>query len=335
MHIISTHNGVDNPFNDLVQEIRAGKKPYSLHRTTFQDAVGDGLYERVCLRTGAEASDEGKAAWSAAIYAQYGQDAEEELDCVPSNSAGAWLSRALIEARMVDAPVLRWRPPAKDFVLWSDGLRKAEVYDWLTEHVLPLLLKLDPDLRSGFGQDFGRNGDLSVIAPFQILGNLTRRYPFLIELGDCPFDQQREILFYIGDRLPRLMAGKLDARGNGQYLAEKAMQRWGSRIEMVMLSQTWYRENTAHFKAAFEDGTIELPRDADILDDLRAFQVVKGIPMMPDIRTQRPRRPPASRRCRRGLAARLCREPQRIAGRDQRLPERREAWLEQRRSPRR
>lgn len=287
VHVISTHNGVDNPFNDLVQEIRAGKKPYSLHRTTFQDAVDDGLYERVCLRTGQQPTEEGKDAWVKSIYDQYGSDAEEELDCIPSNSAGAWLSRAMIEARMVDAPVLRWRPPAKDFVLWPDGMRKAEVDDWLKEHVLPLLLQLDPELRSGFGMDFGRNGDLSVFAPFQILQNLTRRYPFLIELGDCPFDQQREILFYIGDRLPRLMAGKLDARGNGQYLAEKAMQRWGqSRIEMVMLSQTWYRENTAHFKAAFEDGTIELPRDADVLDDLRAFQVVKGIPLIPDTRTK-------------------------------------------------
>lgn len=286
VHVISTHNGVDNPFNTLCLDIRAGKKPYSLHRVTFQAAVDDGLYERVCLRTGKQPSEEDKAAWVKSIYDQYGADAEEELDCVPSNSSGAWLARGMIEARMIDAPVIRWRPPAKDFVLWPDEMRKAEVADWLREHLLPLLLALGPNLRSGFGMDFGRNGDLSVIAPFQIKTNLTRRYPFLVELGDCPFDQQREILFYIGDRLPRLMAGKLDARGNGQYLAEKAMQRWGSRIEMVMLSQTWYRENTAHFKASFEDGTIELPRDADVLDDLRAFQVVKGIPQIPDKRTQ-------------------------------------------------
>ena len=117
--------------------------------------------------------------------------------------------------------------------------------------------------------------------------NLVRRFPFLLELANCPFDQQREALFYIGDRLPRLRAGKLDSRGNGQYLAEKAMQRWGAhRIECVMLSQAWYRDNTAPLKSAFEDGTILLPRSADVVDDLRAFQVVKGIPMIPDKRTQ-------------------------------------------------
>jgi phage FluMu gp28-like protein len=284
--VISTHNGVDNPFNALVQDIRAGKVPYSLHTVTFRDAVAQGLYERVCLRGGKPADESGKAAWIKSIYDNYGTNAEEELDCIPKNSAGAWLSRALIEARMVDAPVLRWKPPANDFMLWPEAMRSAEMRDWLDNHVLPLLLALDPELRSGFGFDFGRSGDLSVLAPYQLLRNLVRRFPFLLELADCPFDQQREALFYIGERLPRLSAGKLDSRGNGHYMAEKAVQKWGaSRIEAVMLSQMWYRENTAPLKSAFEDGTIELPRDADVLDDLRAFEVVKGIPMIPDKRT--------------------------------------------------
>lgn len=287
VHVISTHNGVDNPFNALVQDIRAGKKPYSLHHITFREAVDQGLYERTCLRAGTVPTDADREAWVAGIYAQYGDDAAEELDCVPKNSGGAWLSRALIEARMFDAPVLRWKPPAADFTLWPEGMRTAEMRDWLDTHVQPLLAALDPRLASGFGEDFGRTGDLTVIAPYQMEANLTRRFPFLVELAQCPFDQQREALFYIGDLLPRFRAGKLDSRGNGQYLAEKAMQRWGNlRIECVMLSQAWYRDNTAPLKSAFEDGTIALPRSADVVDDLRAFQVVNGIPMIPVVRTQ-------------------------------------------------
>ena len=38
IHVISTHNGAANPFNQLVVDIRAGRKPYSLHRTTLDDA---------------------------------------------------------------------------------------------------------------------------------------------------------------------------------------------------------------------------------------------------------------------------------------------------------
>jgi phage FluMu gp28-like protein len=286
VHVISTHNGVDNPFNGLCLDIRAGKRPYSLHRVPFLEAVGDGLYERVCLRTRQTPSTEAKDAWVAGIYSQYGAAADEELDCVPSNSGGAWLSRALIEARMVPAPVLRWKPPAKDFALWPEHLRTAEMRDWLDTHVRPVLATLDPALRSGFGMDFGRNGDLSVLLAFQIGAALRRRFALGLELSDCPFDQQREALFYIGERLPRLFAGKLDARGNGQYLAEKAVQKWGPRVEAVMLSQGWYRDNTAPFKAGLEDGTVELIRDADHLDDLRAFQVVKGIPLLPDTRSK-------------------------------------------------
>lgn len=291
VHVISTHNGAENDFNGLVQDIRAGKLPYSLHRVTFDDAIADGLYERVCLRTGQTPTPAAKQAWIDGIRKRYGDNAEEELDVIPKNSAGAWLSRALIEARMFEAPVLRWKPP-KDhpeygaFVLWPELMRTKTMRDWLDEHVKPLLDQLDPTLASGFGEDFGRTGDLTVIAPWQLLHNLVRRFPFLVELANCPFDQQREALFYIGDRLPRFRAGKLDSRGNGQYLAEKAMQRWGAqRIECVMLSQMWYRENTAPMKSAFEDGTILLPRSADVVDDLRAFQVVKGIPLIPDKRT--------------------------------------------------
>ena len=188
---------------------------------------------------------------------------------------------------MYDAPVLRWQPPADDFVMWPEEMRTAEMRDWLAEHVRPLMVALEAELSSGFGFDFGRSGDLSVLAPYQVERNLTRRFPFLLELANCPFDQQWQALLYVGERLPRLRAGKLDARGNGQYMAEKAMQKWGAdRIECVMLSQTWYRENTAPLKAAFEDGTIALPRSADVLDDLRAFQVVKGIPLIPDARTK-------------------------------------------------
>jgi len=50
--IISTHNGDDNPFNELINDIRAGRVPYSLHRVTIDDALKQGLYQRICLRLG-------------------------------------------------------------------------------------------------------------------------------------------------------------------------------------------------------------------------------------------------------------------------------------------
>ena len=35
---ISTHNGVENLFNEYITEARAGKKDYSVHRITLDDA---------------------------------------------------------------------------------------------------------------------------------------------------------------------------------------------------------------------------------------------------------------------------------------------------------
>jgi phage FluMu gp28-like protein len=137
---------------------------------------------------------------------------------------------------------------------------------------------------SCFGEDFGRSGDLTVIWPLQIGQGLIRRTPFLIELRNIPFKQQEEVLFAMTDKLPRFIGGAMDARGNGQYLAERAAQRYGARIEQVMLSTEWYRDNMPRYKAAFEDGTIELPKDSDVLADHRMLRMEKGIAKIPERR---------------------------------------------------
>ena len=116
-----------------------------------------------------------------------------------------------------------------------------------------------------------------MIWPLQIAHDLTRRTPFVVELRNIPFRNQEQVLFYIADRLPRFTTGAMDARGNGQYLAETAAQRYGARIVQVMLSESWYRENMPRYKAAFEDGTIEIPKDADVLADHRAIVLEQGV----------------------------------------------------------
>jgi phage FluMu gp28-like protein len=283
VEVISTHNGDDNPFNELVTDIRAGKKRYALHRDTIDDALSAGLYRRICLTLGKEYTQEGEAAWRAELFDLYGDDADEELLCIPASSAGAYLTRALIESCMdADIPVLRWSCKA-DFAQLPDHIREAAAADWLEETVLPLLEKLPAGRPCYFGEDFGRSGDLTVIWPMQESQTLVCRTPFVVELRNVPFRQQEQILFYIVDRLPIFRGGALDARGNGQFLAEVAMQRYGEgRISQVMLSNAWYLENMPKFKAALEDKTFVMPRDGDILDDHRALRVEKGIPKIPD-----------------------------------------------------
>ncbi len=286
VRVISTHNGADNPFNELVTDIRAGRRPYSLHRVTFDEAVAEGLYRKIAAERGIEWSAEGEAAWKREIIEFYGENAEEELNCVPRASGGAFLSSVMVESRMREGvAVIRWETPA-EFAERPEAARRAETEAFLEERVGPALEAMDPALATCFGEDFGRLGDLTVIWPLQIGADLVRRTPFVIELRNVPFRQQEQILFYVVDRMPRFIGGAMDARGNGQYLAETARQRYGARIAQVMLSLEWYRENMPRFRAAFEDGTIELPRDADILLDHRALVVEQGVARIAERRTR-------------------------------------------------
>lgn len=283
VRVISTHDGDANLFNGLVTDIRAGRKPYSLHRIDFNQALADGLYRRITAVAGEEWSAEKETAWRASIIAFYGDGADEELFVIPSQGSGVFLGSALIEARMDAAiPVIRWEQPSS-FAELADPTREAEARDFCERALAPRLRNLDPKLRSFFGQDFGRSGDLSVILPLQMGQDLVRRAPFLVELRNIPFRQQEQILFHIVDRLPRFMAGALDAGGNGSYQAERAMQRYGAgRIAQVKLSAEWYREWMPPYKAAFEDAMIVLPRDADVLADHRAIVMERGVAKVPD-----------------------------------------------------
>jgi phage FluMu gp28-like protein len=181
-------------------------------------------------------------------------------------------------------PVVRWEMPT-DFASRSETERMQVARDFCEEHIAPQMSGLDPAAMSFIGEDFGRSGDLTVIWTLQMQNNTIRRTPLVIELRNIPFRQQEQVLFYVADRLPRFIAGAMDARGNGQYLAETAMQRYGARIRQVMLSTEWYRENMPRYKAAFEDGMIELPQDAEILADHRALVMEQGVARVAERRT--------------------------------------------------
>ncbi len=284
--VISTHNGEDNYYNELVKEARAGTKGYGFVRFDFDDALKDGLYQRVCLRTGETWSIEGEAAWRAGIIREYGDAADEELFCIPSEGSGAWLPGPLIEARARPGiPVLRLTRPA-EFTHWPAHLREADVEAWCERELLPVLKTLDPFLWHYLGADYGRISDLTVLWPLAIARTLRRVTPFVVEMRRIPFDQQRQVQKYVMARLPRFGASKHDATGLGMSLAESAQQDFGElRCEAVKLTVEWYRENAQPLKTAFEDDAIDIPADADVASDLRLVQVKGGVPFMPAVKS--------------------------------------------------
>src|SRR6267143_2036524 len=95
VRIISTHNGAENAFNELISEIRAGRRPYSLHRTTLDDAIADGLYRKICEQGGLEWNEAAQHEWRQQIVDFYGDNVGEELFCMPRAPSGAHLSSVL------------------------------------------------------------------------------------------------------------------------------------------------------------------------------------------------------------------------------------------------
>ncbi|EGC5220332.1 TPA: hypothetical protein ACW45H_000354 [Salmonella enterica subsp. enterica serovar Newport] len=289
VRIISTHNGVDNYFNELIQEVLAGRKDYSLHTITIDDAIADGLYKRICYVTDQIWSPEAQIAWRESLYrdAPTREDADEEYGCVPKKSGGAYIPHALIELAMVrSVPILTFEAP-EDFLSRAAWLRESEINAWCEGHLKPLLNALNEHSRYSFGEDFARRGDLTCFTLLEITEDLQKREAFRVELRNMPYDQQKQIMLYILTRVTRLIGAAFDATGNGGYLAEAALERFGPElVDSVMLSAKWYGEWMPKLKAEFEDQNIFVARHQTTLDDLRHIKVVAGTPQIDKGRTK-------------------------------------------------
>ncbi|QLA11891.1 hypothetical protein [Desulfolutivibrio sulfodismutans] len=277
--IVSTLNGEDNPFTVLCKDVEAGKLPYSLHKVTFDDALAQGFYQRVCLVTDKEYSLTAEEKYREEIYADYPtpEDANEELDCIAKRGSGAFFTRLLLEhCHGEGIPRLRWQQPA-EFVIEPDRLEIAST--WIQDHLKPLIDAMPTGRRTVYSQDFGRSGDLSVNWVWHEERPGRWRQSFGVELRNIPFDVQQLITFYILDNIPLFQKAAFDARGNGQSHAEAALQKYGQgRVECVMFSAPWYAEWFPKYKQAMEGDLLRLDANEDVIADHRMVVMVQGRP---------------------------------------------------------
>lgn len=283
LRIISTHNGEDNPYNEVLKDCRAGRKSYSVHECKFDTAIAEGLARRIAEVTSQEWSPEWQAGFVKEIRDFYKPNDAEELDCIPSQSGGTYMSLALLEPCVnPDIPVIRLSFKTS-FVDEPAHVRNAEVETLCREHIEPALARLNPDWPSFFGSDFGRTLDLTVMWPGQVAPNTKRTTAFVLELRNCPHEEQERIFIWVVDRLPRFSGGQMDARGNGSALAEAMRKKYGAvRIVQVMLTRPWYFLHWPLAKALVEGRDVDIPKDRDVQSDLRAVKVDRGVPLIPD-----------------------------------------------------
>lgn len=288
--VISSHNGKSNPFNQFCKDIEEGRygDDAAVYTVTFDNAVENGLYERVCMMKREQPTPEGKIKWYSRIRNSYGPRKaamREELDAVPRDGSGVCLPGVWIDAAMrEERPVLRLVLD-DDFVKKSDEERRSWCQAWITQHLDPLLEQLEPRYRWVFGDDFARHRDFSILVPLGITGTLKRHCPWVLELQNVPTRQQEQIKWHIIERLPNWRGGAMDATGSGQILAEYTADKFGhDSVHQIMLSRAWYGLWMPKMIQWFEDGVIDLPRDANLESDLRAIVDVDGIPMIPGVR---------------------------------------------------
>jgi phage FluMu gp28-like protein len=288
--ICSTHNGTDNPFNQLVQDVLAGRKNYAHIHIDFDKALADGLFKRICLVKGEEWTVEKQAAWRDEIIGYYGEAAEEELFCVPSQGTGSWLTGPLIESRMTaEGEVLSFELPP-DY-LQRSTIQQASMMEPIMEAVKRAVGKLDPERIHALGFDFARKVDLSILTCLEIAKLLNRTERLTIEMRRLPYKEQLKIVDYVFEHMPRRGAAAFDATGAGEYIAEAMGRKYGfasdevgvpsGPIAAIKMSVEWYRINMPPLKAAFEDGSIELVKSDDHVSDLRQVKVVRGVPQVP------------------------------------------------------
>ncbi|NKC21583.1 hypothetical protein CWC29_022665 [Pseudoalteromonas sp. S4498] len=281
VRIISTHNGVDNLFNEYIKDAREGKKPYSVHRITLDDALKDGLYKRICFVKGWEWSPEAEAEWRQARIDESPnkESADEEYFCVPKRSGGNYLKRVVIEEAMTKGIPIHRLTCTDEWMTWTKEQRYKETEQFCKDVIQPLLDKLNPEEQHAFGEDFARSGDLTSLVPLRIRADLHKRVPFVIEIKNAPYEVQRQVVFFILHQLPRLRGAAFDATGNGGYLAEAAALEFGIElVECVHLSDNWYAEWMPKLKGELDDHNIEIPRHQNVLDDMCHIKVVNGIP---------------------------------------------------------
>jgi phage FluMu gp28-like protein len=237
--VVSTHDGIGNPFNILCDEIRAGRRRGQVATITFSQAMKDGLYERVSLvaktkGTKLEPADE----WEAQIRASYGDDAEEELDCIPKAGSGSLIKPedlAACEHEEAGIPEL-----------YAGGM-----------HYI--------------GRDVARRHDGQIIYGMEQVGDVLWERDAYLEVGQT-FAHQDAFADDLFQRRRVALYG-IDQTGMGEKVVEDAKRTHGdSRVVGFLLTGPTRLDLAISLATRFERGLIRIKPDPKTRADLRAIK---------------------------------------------------------------
>lgn len=236
--IISTHDGVGNRFATLIEEARADPRKGDVMTITFDDAMKDGLYERVAQVAKVKGSPiDDKETWKAGIYAFYGDNAEEELDCIPKSGSGSLIS-------------------IEDIIACEhDDCGKPELYEGNLGYV---------------GRDVARRNDGQVQYYMELIREILWQRDTYEEVGQTFAHQDAFFDKMFATR--RVAAARVDQTGMGEKVVEDAIRKHGTRVQGVLLTGPKRVIIATSLARRFQEHRIRIRKDPKTRRDLMAIK---------------------------------------------------------------
>lgn len=227
-------------FGKLCRDAREGGNPmgWSLHRTTIDDALAEGLAAQVALVS--KRPDLTSESFRATLRAR----------CV---SEDAWRSQYLCQPVVGAAALLPYELIA--------GCEAAS---------LQPLAALGERARLVLGVDVGRKKDLTVLILLEEIGDILWLREIRV-LEKAPFHAQLDVLLAYA-RDPRVRRVAIDATGLGLMLAEELGRLSPTQVEEVTFTNTVKADLAPRVLRAFQDRSVRIPGLADLREDLHKVQ---------------------------------------------------------------
>ncbi len=240
LRILSTHNGKGSKFYKLLEAVRQGKINGSVHRTNIEDAIQQGLLDKIFGRKTTKAEQQ---AWIEDKKRRIGIAAfNQEYMAIPIDEVGAFLPYQLIEScqqpNTLLAPISNHIP--------APTLMKVQNWFYV-------------------GMDIARHKNLSVI---WVAEKIERRLytRFVVAMKDTKFAHQylelKKILAH-----PKCYRACLDQTGIGEQLTETAQEDFGKfKVEGIRFSLEAKNKMAHQLYRMIEDKEFIIP-DSDIIKE--------------------------------------------------------------------
>lgn len=270
VRIISSHNGIDSEFNELLEQARKHEDPElygeprktdfkaSVHRTDIFDAVNQGLCERINEKAGTSKTREQFLDDLMALCATQ-EVWDEEFGCIPSKQGGSYFPHALLKLCVTK--------------------RSAVPTDDLDTFIADIKLRAAECDKASGGADIGRTSDRFVIWVWGRSGTKRITLGILVWQGR-DFDAMEHAIntlmhtqiTFAGGRTLRLSRLAIDSTGLGMQLAERMGKKHRGRVEAVSMTSAVKHDMFTRMRAGVEELSVELPDDSITLADISSIR---------------------------------------------------------------